>query len=186
MKVSNETERATGIGAAESCQRSRRSSRAFVTFMTGASAALMLTAWAVSTAAQPQTPRIASEVEAKEKPPEKKETRPAAQTPRPQNTRRVPRAVATIDVTFKTDLPQSEIFLSRGKTGPMQLLGKTDAEGKLTIQLPPGRHEITASRRGARILPQQIKVAPDSNSFSFDLALPRPPPKQEEQAAAPP
>lgn len=186
MKVSNETERARGIVAGESFTRASRAARAFVTFVARASAALLLASAAVSTAAQPQTPRIASDVEAKEKPPEKKETRPAAQTPRQQNTRRVPRAVPTIDVTFKTDLPQSEIFLSRGKTGPMQLLGKTDAEGKLTIQLPPGRHEITASRRGARILRQQIKVGPDSNSFSFDLALPRPPPKQEEQAAAPP
>lgn len=146
-------------------------------------AALLLAAFAVSGVAQPQTPRIATDVEPKEKPP--KETRTPAPPTRQMNVRRVPRAVPTIDVTFKTDLPQSEIFLSRGKTGPMQLLGKTDAEGKLTTQLPPGRHEITASRQGARILRQQIKVGPDSNSFSFALALPKPPPKQEEQAATP-
>lgn len=162
-----------------------------VSNVTLACAALLLAASAVSTAAQPQTPRIASDVETrekpKEKPPEKKETRTPAQPPRQQqqNTRRGPRAAAPIDVTFKTDLPQSEIFLNRGKTS-MQLLGKTDAEGRLTIQLPPGRHEITASRQGARILRQQIKVGSDSNSFSFNLALPRPPPKQEEQSASTP
>lgn len=157
-----------------------------VSNLTLAFAALVLAASsAVSTTAQPQTPRIASEVETKEKPPEKKETRAPAQPPRQQNTRRVPRAAAPIDVTFKTDLPQSEIFLRRGNSS-MQLLGKTDAEGKLTTQLPPGKHEITASRQGARILRQQIKVGPDSNSFTFALALPRPPPKQEEQAATTP
>src|SRR5215207_9189321 len=96
-----------------------------VSNVTLACAALLLAASAVSVSAQPQTPRIASEVENKEKPPEKKETRAPAQPPRQQNTRRVPRAAAPIDVTFKTDLPQSEIFLNRGKSS-MQLLGKTD------------------------------------------------------------
>lgn len=144
-------------------------------------AALALAASAVATGAQPQTPRIANDVEAKETKPKEKETRTPAPTPRQQNTRRAPRPAATIDVTFKTDLPQSEIFLSRGSTG-MQKLGKTDAEGKLTIQLPPGRHEIIASRQGARILRQQIKVSSDSNSFSFALALPKSPPKQDEAA----
>lgn len=183
MKVSNETERAAERVAGRSLSRA---SRPFIALI---SAALLLAAVAVSAGAQTQTPRIASEVEAKEKQPEKKESRTPAQQPRQQNTRRgqgsVQRAVATINVTIKTDLPQSEIFLSRGKTD-MQSLGKTDADGKLTIRLPPGKHEIIASRQGARILRQQIKVAPDSNSFSFDLALPRPAPKQEEQAAAPP
>ena len=183
MKVSNETERAVVSVACAS--RARRAARDFVAFVTCASAALLLAASAVSTSAQPQTPRIATDVETKEKPPKEKETRTPAPPPRQQNVRRTPR-VAPIDVTIKTDLPQSEIFLSRGKTGPMQLLGKTDGEGKLTIQLPPGRHEITASRQGARILRQQIKVGPDSNSFSFDLALPRPAPKQDEQASATP
>ncbi|HVF45015.1 MAG TPA: tetratricopeptide repeat protein [Pyrinomonadaceae bacterium] len=154
--------------------------------MTLASVVLLLAAAVVSVFAQPQTPRIATDVENKEKPKEKETRTPAPPPRQQQNTRRVPRAAAPIDVTFKTDLPQSEIFLSRGKAGPMQLLGKTDADGKLTIPLPPGRHEITASRQGARILRQQIKVAHDSTNFSFDLALPRPPPKQDEQASATP
>jgi tetratricopeptide (TPR) repeat protein len=184
MKVSNETGRAAGGAARESYTRARRAARAFVTLVC---AAMLLAAAARPCVAQPQTPRIASEAETKEKQPKEKEPRTPAQAPRQQqNTRRGPRTPAPIDVTFKTDLPQSEIFLSRGKAGPMQLLGKTDADGKLTIQLPPGRHEITASRQGARILRQQIKVGPDSNSFSFDLALPKPPPKQEEQASATP
>jgi tetratricopeptide (TPR) repeat protein len=150
-------------------------------------AALLLAASAVSGVAQPQTPRIADEVEGKEKPKEK-ETRPPAQQPRQQNTRRGqgggPRAAAPVNVTIKTDLPQSEIFLRRGSG--MQLLGKTDADGKLTVQLPPGKHEITASRQGARILRQQIKVGPDSNTFTFDLALPKPPQQEDEAAAATP
>jgi tetratricopeptide (TPR) repeat protein len=165
MKVSNETGRAAR------------------TFMALASVVLLLAAAAASGVARAQTPRIATDVEGKEKPKEK-ETRTPAQPSRQQNTRRAPRAAAPIDVTFKTDLPQSEIFLRRGSG--MQLLGKTDAEGMLTTQLPPGKHEITASRQGARILRQQIKVGPDSNSFTFDLALPKPPQQEDEAAAATP
>jgi len=149
--------------------------------MTLASVVWLLAASAVFAGAQPQTPRIANEVENKEKP---KETRTPAPTPRQQNTRRTPRSAAPIDVTFKTDLPQSEIFLRRG--GGMQSLGKTDADGKLTVPMLPGKHEITASRQGAKILRQQIKVSADSNNFSFDLALPKPPPKEDEQASATP
>lgn len=186
MKISNEIERASANLAGCSFINARRAARSFVTLVC---AALLLAAWAVSGVAQPQTPRIATDVEDKEKPKEKeKETRPPAQQ-RPQNTRRAqgggPRAAATIGVTIKTDLPQSEIFLSRGATG-MQKLGKTDAEGKLMIQLPPGKHEIIASRQGARILRQQIKVGPDSNSFSFDLALPKPPPQEDAVAEVTP
>ncbi|HWS86703.1 MAG TPA: tetratricopeptide repeat protein [Pyrinomonadaceae bacterium] len=149
--------------------------------MTPVSAALLLAALS----AHAQTPRIADEVETREKQP--KEARTPAQPPRQQNSRRGTRPAATLDVTIKTDIPQSDIFLSRGGTG-MQPLGKTDDEGKLTVQLPPGKHEIIASRQGARILRQQIKVGRDSTSFSFDLALPKPPPKEEEQTAtaAPP
>ena len=180
MKVSNETERAAASVAGCSFINALRAARPFVTL---ACAALLLAASAVAVVAQPQTPRIADDVGNKEKPKEK-ETRTPAQPPRQQNTRRGqgggPRAVATIGVTIKTDLPQSEIFLSRG--AGMQKLGKTDADGKLMIQLPPGKHEIIASRQGARILRQQIKVGPDSNSFSFDLALPKPP-KQEDAVA---
>lgn len=164
----------------------RVASRRFVTF---AAAVLLLAAAVVTTSAQPQTPRIATDVETKDKQPEKKEARTPAPTQRQQNVRRnqggLPRAVALMDVSIKTDLPQSEIFLSRGKTG-MQSLGKTDGDGKLTVRLPPGKHEIIASRQGARILRQQIKVGPDSNSFSFALALPKPPPKQDETAAVTP
>jgi tetratricopeptide (TPR) repeat protein len=167
---------------------SNENGRAARAFMTLASVVLLLASAAVSTCAQPQTPRIATDVEDKEKPKEK-EPRTPAQPPRQQNTRRGqgggPRAAAPINVTIKTDLPQSEIFLSRGKTD-MQMLGKTDAEGKLTIQLPPGKHEIIASRQGARILRQQIKVGPDSNTFTFDLALPKPPQQEDETAAATP
>src|ERR1700749_3169061 len=156
MKVSNETERAAASVAGCSFINALRAARPFVTL---ACAALLLAASALAVVAQPQTPRIADDVGNKEKPKEK-ETRTPAQPPRQQNTRRGqgggPRAVATIGVTIKTDLPQSEIFLSRG--AGMQKLGKTDADGKLMIQLPPGKHEIIASRQGARILRQQIKV----------------------------
>jgi tetratricopeptide (TPR) repeat protein len=88
-----------------------------------------------------------------------------------------------LEVTFKTDMPESEIFLSRGGAG-MQSLGKTDAEGKLTVRLPRGKHQIVASRHGARILRQQIDVQPDSADFNFNLALPAKPEKKEESEVA--
>src|ERR1700754_303055 len=107
MKVSNETERAAASVAGCSLINARRASRPFVTL---ACAALLLAASAVAGLAQPQTPRIADDVGNKEKPKEK-ETRTPAQPTRQQNVRRAPRGPAPIDVTIKTDLPQSEIFL---------------------------------------------------------------------------
>jgi Tfp pilus assembly protein PilF len=155
-------------------------------------ALLLTTTAAVVARAQPQTPRIASEVEEKEKQPkpDKETQRPGAgQTRQQQNSRRgqvAPRAsAALIEVTIKTDIPQSDIFLSHGKSG-MERIGRTNDEGQLVIHLPKGKHEIVASRQGARILHQQIKVEPDSKTFTFNLALPQPVKKEEETATAPP
>jgi tetratricopeptide (TPR) repeat protein len=186
MKVSNETGRLPERETCASVKRARVASRLFLTLVC---AALVAAASAAPAArAQSQTPRIANEVEDKEKQPkQEKETQRAAPA-RQQNSRRgegAPRAASTIEVTIKTDMPESDIYLSRGKTD-MQMLGKTDAEGKLTVQLTPGKHELVASRRGARILRQQIKVGPDSKTFSFDLSLPQPAKKQEEETAAAP
>ena len=133
MKVLNENERAPGCVARESVKRSGVSARPFATLVC---AALVLAASAVSAArAQSQTPRIAGEVEEKEKQPkQEKETQRTGAPARQQNSRRgegAPRAASTIEVTIKTDMPESDIYLSRGKSD-MQMLGKTDAEGKLT------------------------------------------------------
>ena len=151
------------------------------------SAALLLTAGGEARA-QSETPRIAAEVEAKEKQQQEKEpNRPANAQPKQQNSKRnqsVPRSTGQplLEVVIKTDIPQSEIFLSRGGMG-MEKLGRTNNDGKLIIHLPPGKHEIVASRQGARILRQQIKVEPDNTSFSFNLALPVPVKKQQDEIA---
>jgi tetratricopeptide (TPR) repeat protein len=189
MNVSNEMEReskgAPRLSLARACRDALRG-------LSLTSAALSLTTVAaVVVRARPQTPRIASEVEEKEKQPKPdKETQRnggGTQT-RQQNSRRgqvAPRAAALIEVTIKTDIPQSDIFLSHGKSG-MERIGRTDDAGQLVIHLPKGKHEIVASRQGARILRQQIKVEPDSKTFTFNLALPQPVKKEEETAAAPP
>jgi Tfp pilus assembly protein PilF len=188
MNVSNEIEReskgAARVGLARACRVALR-----VWSLTSA-ALLLAAAAAVVARAQPQTPRIASEVEEKEKQPkqEKETQRTGTGQTRQQNSKRgqgAPRAASLIEVTIKTDIPQSDIFLSRGKSG-MERIGRTDDAGQLVIHLPKGKHEIVASRQGARILRQQIKVEPDSKLFTFNLALPQPVKKEEETAAAPP
>ena len=139
--------------------------------------------------ARPQDkPNIANEVEKKEG----GENRPAdPNAGKPKNgkgpkVQSRPSGPPAIEVTFRTDQPATEVFLKRGSMG-MQSLGKTDAEGRLSVRLPRGRHTVTASRPGARIQQQSIEVRPDANEFTFNLALPTPPEKKEEVAeAAPP
>ena len=188
MNVSNETEQESKSAARGSLARACRDALRVLSLTFAA--LLLTTVAAVVARAQPQTPRIASEVEEKEKQPktDKETQRTGAGQPRQQNTRRgsgAPRAAALIEVTIKTDIPQSDIFLSHGKSG-MERIGRTNDEGQLVIHLPKGKHEIVASRQGARILRQQIKVEPDSKTFMFNLALPQPVKKEEEVAAAPP
>src|ERR1700755_1973588 len=145
MNVSNETEREPE-GAAR-----RSFVRAALRPVSLASAALLLTtAAAVFVRAQPQTPRIASEVEEKEKEKEKQQKQEkeaqrngggGGQT-RQQKSRRAPgapRAAALVEVTIKTDMPQSDIFLSHGKSG-MERIGRTNDAGQLVIHLPKGKH----------------------------------------------
>src|SRR4051812_33660969 len=120
MNVSNEIERES------KCAARRSFVRAALRSVSLASVALLLTtAAAVFVRAQPQTPRIASEVEEKEK---EKQPKPEKETQRnggggqtrQQNSRRgqvAPRAAALIEVTIKTDIPQSDIYLSHGKSG---------------------------------------------------------------------
>jgi len=150
--------------------------------------AALVAAGATSAAARQQKPQIANEVK-KAEPAREAAPKPEAQPKSQGNGRRTrpaPRhnGPSPLEVTFKTDLPNAEIFLNRGG-GSMQSLGKTDSDGNLTVRLQRGRHQITASRPGARILRQQIEVDPDSTNFTFNLALPRPAPKEEEVADAP-
>ncbi|HVF55260.1 MAG TPA: tetratricopeptide repeat protein [Pyrinomonadaceae bacterium] len=133
-------------------------------------------------AAQSQTPstskpNIANEVEGGEKKNgekkngEKETTKPPKPV-REQGPRRRP--VPPLEVTFTTDVPEAEIFLSLGGMN-RQSLGKTDTDGKLTTRLPRGTHNVSASRAGHRIQSQQIEVRPGSTSFAFKLSLPPPP-----------
>jgi tetratricopeptide (TPR) repeat protein len=149
----------------------------------------------LTAAAQPQQgkPQIADEVEKAKKGDAGRESAPKAEAPpkaqpsgrRPSRPAHRPSGPSPLEVTFKTDLPNAEIFLNRGG-GSIQSLGRTDSDGNLTVRLQRGRHSITASRPGARILRQQIEVDPDSTNFTFNLALPQPPPQKDEVAEAAP
>jgi tetratricopeptide (TPR) repeat protein len=80
---------------------------------------------------------------------------------------------APLEVVFTTDLPDSDIFLN-SPGGTAQKLGKTDAEGKLTVKLPRGSHSVTVSHIGQRTERLQIDVRPGNTNFSFIVALPTP------------
>lgn len=118
-------------------------------------------------------PNIANEVEAT---PDNKNgnnnngPKPAQQPRTP--IRRQPRNVpAPLDVTFTTDVPQSDIYINQpGQRS--QKLGTTDTEGKLTVKLARGSHSITASHIGKRIVRQQIEVKQGNTAFNFALTLP--------------
>jgi hypothetical protein len=83
----------------------------------------------------------------------------------------VPRAAAPIDVTFKTDLPQSEIFLRRGSG--MQSLGKTDADGVLTVDLALDDAERTSVQRNDGWMNLTIVTLDRAGNPSAIAALPR-------------
>ncbi len=144
-------------------------------------AAALSAALPLAALAQPQSdrPKIAEEVEKKDEAakPAEPASKPAS-TKRPKNGPRQS-APPPVEVTFKTDLPATEIFLRRGAQ-TMQSLGKTDGEGRLVVRLPRGRHDIVASRPGARILRQQIDVKTDSSDFAFNISAPAPPEKKDE------
>ncbi|HEX5709415.1 MAG TPA: hypothetical protein VFX96_19085, partial [Pyrinomonadaceae bacterium] len=87
--------------------------------------------------AQPQSdrPKIAEEVDKKEgetAKPADSGTKPSGKRPKNNSPRQTP---PPVEVTFTTDLPDTEIFLRRGAQ-TMQSLGKTDGGGRLVVRLP--------------------------------------------------
>lgn len=167
--------------------RPRRVARVF---LAAAVFALAVQAAAVASYAR-QEPNIARDLEEKKGgkdavkgngAPPKQPSPPAQQPQGRQRNRPRPQGAPWLEVTFRTDLPESEIFWSRGGSGG-ESLGKTDAGGTLEARLPRGRHSIIASRPGARILRQQVDVNPGSTNFRFNLALPAPPQKPQEKVA---
>jgi len=95
------------------------------------------------------------------RPPARRASRPA---PPPR-----PAAAPTLPVIIVTDPPGADVFLNL-RAGGMQKLGRTGADGKLSVRLPRGVHSVTASRPGSRILRQQLDVRPGQTTFGFDLA----------------
>jgi tetratricopeptide (TPR) repeat protein len=113
-------------------------------------------------------PSIAPDVETPEK---KSVQKPVDQPKNPQRRRLTPTQPAPpppLDVTFTTDIPQSEILLSLPGMRT-QKLGTTDAEGKLTVKLPRGMHNVFASHVGHQIQKQMIEVRPNNTNFSFNI-----------------
>ena len=138
-------------------------------------------------AQQQQTakPNIAGEVEEKKAGGEKDDNNKAAD-PAARKAARVkqPRPQPSYEVNFKTDIPEAEIFLSHGGLS-LQSLGKTDAEGRLSIRLPRGTHTFMASRSGHLIQRQRVEVRPGTNHVTFSLALPVVAVKEEEKPEEP-
>lgn len=149
----------------------------------------------------PAKPNIAGEVEEK-KPNVEVDSKPVVPTGRKQGQVRPPRPPApSYEVTFKTDVPEAEIFLGVGNSAPTQSLGKTDADGKLTKRLQRGTYSLLASRPGYRIQRQRVEVRSGGpNNVAFSLAMPvvaasksdeeqkpaETPPAPAEEAADPP
>jgi tetratricopeptide (TPR) repeat protein len=137
-------------------------------------------AHAVNAAAlfQQGKPSIANEVEKTDKKPgaDNENGAKAGETAKPGSRHRVGSRPVTpqpvpLDVTFKTDVPEAEIFVNLPAM-KMQKLGKTDADGKLTVKLARGAYNITASRVGQRSQRQQIEVRQGNTEFNFTLKLP--------------
>ena len=130
---------------------------------------------AMPVAAQPQQkPNIADDVDDKKTLPRDVDSKPPKESRPPvRRTGSVPPrralAPAALPVTFLTSLPGAEVFLNR-EPNAAQKLGRTGADGRLFTKLPRGRHTVTASRPGARIVRQQIDVQPGRTTFSLNLS----------------
>src|SRR5829696_10076254 len=153
-----------------------------------ACAALALLAAGPAHAVPQQTPKpnIAGEVEDRKANPTEADPRPPA-TPARKGQPKPPKPAPSFDVTFKTDIPEAEIFIVAGGASSAQSLGKTDADGKLTKRLPRGTYNLLASRPGYRIQRQRVEVrSGGTNDVSFSLAMPVVAKKEEEEKAPEP
>jgi len=152
-----------------------------------ACAALAFFAAGTARAVPQQTPKpnIAGEVEDKKANPTEADPRPPA-TPARKGQPKPPKPAPSFDVTFKTDIPEAEIFIVAGGASSAQSLGKTDADGRLTKRLPRGTYNLLASRPGYRIQRQRVEVRSGGpNDVSFSLAMPVVARKEEEKAPEP-
>ncbi len=140
-------------------------------------------------AQQGSKPNIADEVEGKKVLPTEADPKlpatPGRKAPQPKP----PRPPApSYEVTFKTDIPEAEIFIVAGNSSSSaQSLGKTDADGRLTKRLPRGTYNLLASRPGYRIQRQRVEVrSRGPNDVNFNLAMPAVAKKAEAEAAPEP
>ncbi len=140
-------------------------------------------------AQQGSKPNIADEVEGKKVLPTEADPKlpatPGRKAPQPKP----PRPPApSYEVTFKTDIPEAEIFIVAGNSSSSaQSLGKTDADGRLTKRLPRGTYNLLASRPGYRIQRQRVEVRSSGpNDVNFNLAMPAVAKKAEAEAAPEP
>jgi tetratricopeptide (TPR) repeat protein len=138
---------------------------------------------------QTPKPNIAGEVEDKKGIPAEADPKlpatPGRKAPQPKP----PRPAPSYEVTFKTDIPDAEIFIVAGSSAASsaQSLGKTDGDGKLTKRLPRGTYNLLASRPGYRIQRQRVEVRSGGpNDVSFSLAMPVVARKEDEEKAPEP
>jgi tetratricopeptide (TPR) repeat protein len=109
-------------------------------------------------------------------------------TPRPTPSKPAPAPTPTptppprLAVNFLTGAPQADVFASLDG-GALYPLGKTDAEGKLTVRLIPGVYLITASHPAYRTHKKYIEVRGGETAFDFNLTNQ---PLATAPAAAPP
>ncbi|HEX8146535.1 MAG TPA: tetratricopeptide repeat protein [Pyrinomonadaceae bacterium] len=156
-----------------------------------ACAALALFAGAAARAAAQQTPKpnIAGEVEDKKATPTEADPKPPAPPGRGKGQPKPPKPAPSYEVTFKTDIPDAEIFIVAGSSASAQSLGKTDSDGRLMKRLPRGTYNLLASRPGYRIQRQRVEVrSGGANDVSFSLAMPvvaRKEDEEEEKAPEP-
>ena len=86
-----------------------------------------------------------------------------------------PARPAQLEVSFKTNVGDAELFLSSGAE-PARRIGVTDAAGAFKLMLAPGVYEVTAARRGFLRDLRRVDVRPDNTNFNFTLsAEPEPP-----------
>jgi tetratricopeptide (TPR) repeat protein len=139
-----------------------------------------------ATAVPQQTPKpnIAGEVEKKAN--GEGDAKPSATPARGKGQPRQPKPAPSYEVTFKTDIPDAEIFVVAGSSSSAQSLGKTDSDGKLTKRLPRGTYNLLASRPGYRIQRQRVEVrSGGTNDVSFSLAMPVVARKEDNEEKAP-
>lgn len=73
-----------------------------------------------------------------------------------------------LDVTFITDVPETDIYLQNEK------IGTTGKDGQLLRKVPPGEYRATASRTGYYLKHQTIVVNRRQTTFKFLMGQPMP------------